>query len=117
MRQVGEPARDGASELGASTMDMLVAEGKRVFCPDFRGLGGTKRDEGGWTTPNRCNYRIAPPGTDAVLRRASLRGVHAGHCVRARVSGQGSSSLPIVLRIRDAICSTDMRDHAPRRRV
>lgn len=40
-------------------MDMLVAEGKRVFCPDFRGLGGTKRDEGGWTTPNRCMQDIA----------------------------------------------------------
>ncbi len=52
--QVGSPARDGASELGASTMDLLAAHGYQSWAPDFRGLGGTTRDAGGWTTPATC---------------------------------------------------------------
>ncbi|EKX34642.1 hypothetical protein GUITHDRAFT_155681 [Guillardia theta CCMP2712] len=52
--QVGSPPRDGASYLGANTMDLMASRGWLVFAPDFRGLGGTKRDEEGWTTPNKC---------------------------------------------------------------
>ncbi len=52
--QVGSPPRDGASELGASTMDLLAAQGYQSWAPDFRGLGGTARDAQGWTTPDTC---------------------------------------------------------------
>ena len=52
--QVGNPPRDGASALGASTMDLLAARGYQAWAPDFRGLGGTARDAQGWTTPNVC---------------------------------------------------------------
>ena len=52
--QVGSPPRDGASELGASTMDLLAAHGYQSWAPDFRGLGGTARDAQGWTTPDTC---------------------------------------------------------------
>lgn len=50
--QCGTPARDGASELGTSTMDLLAAKGYRSWAPDFRGMGGTSRDAQGWTTPD-----------------------------------------------------------------
>ena len=52
--QVGSPPRDGASELGASTMDLMASHGLRTYAPDLRGLGGTERDEPGFTTPKRC---------------------------------------------------------------
>lgn len=52
--KVGSPPRDGASYLGANTMDLMASRGWLVFAPDFRGLGGTQRDEEGWTTPNKC---------------------------------------------------------------
>jgi alpha/beta superfamily hydrolase len=52
--QVGSPPRDGASELGASTMDLMASHGLRTYAPDLRGLGGTGRDEPGFTTPKRC---------------------------------------------------------------
>jgi pimeloyl-ACP methyl ester carboxylesterase len=48
--QIG--GRDGASELGTSTMDLLAAKGYRSWAPDFRGMGGTARDAQGWTTPD-----------------------------------------------------------------
>ena len=48
------PGRNGAEFLGTSTMDLMAAEGFRTFAPDFRGMGGTPRDEPGWTTPDRC---------------------------------------------------------------
>lgn len=50
--QCGEPARDGASELGTSTMDLLAAKGYQSWAPDVRGMGGTARDAQGWTTPD-----------------------------------------------------------------
>jgi pimeloyl-ACP methyl ester carboxylesterase len=50
--QCGEPARDGASELGTSTMDLLAAQGYQSWAPDVRGMGGTARDAQGWTTPD-----------------------------------------------------------------
>ena len=56
--QVGSPPRDGASELGASTMDLLAAHGYQSWAPDFRGLGGTERDSPGWTTPNTCESDV-----------------------------------------------------------
>jgi len=46
--------RDGASDLGASTMDLMASHNIRTYAPDMRGLGGTERDEPGWTTPTRC---------------------------------------------------------------
>jgi pimeloyl-ACP methyl ester carboxylesterase len=56
--QVGSPPRDGASETGASTMDLLAAHGYQSWAPDFRGLGGTERDTPGWTTPNTCQSDV-----------------------------------------------------------
>jgi len=38
--QVGSPARDGASQSGASIMDLLAARGYQSWAPDMRGLGG-----------------------------------------------------------------------------
>ena len=52
--QVGSPPRDGASQLGISTMDLFTSRGYESFAPDFRGLGGTSRDAQGWTTPDTC---------------------------------------------------------------
>ena len=51
--QVGEPRRDGASEFGASTMDLLAANGIASYALDLRGMGGTRRDGSGWTTPQK----------------------------------------------------------------
>ncbi len=51
--QVGEPPRDGASELGASTMDLLASKGIASYALDLRGMGETDRDESGWTTPQK----------------------------------------------------------------
>lgn len=53
LHQVGSPPRDGACDLGASTMDLMASHGLRTYAPDLRGLGGTSRDSPGFTTPLR----------------------------------------------------------------
>ena len=48
---MGDPPREGSSEYGASTMDLLASKGIASYALDLRGMGETRRDESGWTTP------------------------------------------------------------------
>lgn len=68
--------REGAAYLGASTMDLMAAEGYKTFAPDFRGMGGTSRDTPGWTTPDRCAADMAD-----VLRQMSKEGINKPHVI------------------------------------
>mmetsp|Transcript_34043 Transcript_34043/g.83727 ORF Transcript_34043/g.83727 Transcript_34043/m.83727 type:complete len:371 (+) Transcript_34043:46-1158(+) len=74
--QVGDPPRDGASKLGASTMDLMASLGIRTFAPDMRGLGGTERDDPGYTTPHRCVSDVK-----CVIDYLKEQGVHKPHLV------------------------------------
>mmetsp|Transcript_1260 Transcript_1260/g.3349 ORF Transcript_1260/g.3349 Transcript_1260/m.3349 type:complete len:171 (+) Transcript_1260:498-1010(+) len=38
---------------GASAMDLLVSEGIGAYAIDLRGMGSTRRDPSGWTTPEQ----------------------------------------------------------------
>jgi alpha-beta hydrolase superfamily lysophospholipase len=50
-----ETNAEGSRELvNLSTMDLLVANGVRVFAVDLRGFGGTERDGSGWLTPSKA---------------------------------------------------------------